>query len=240
MKQKGFTLVEVLTVVLIVGILASIALPMYTRMIERSRATEAMSSIRAINDSIYAYFTDREECPETFSKLVAVLPSADLERDEIETKFFKFKLGGAPVEIPGTDCLGVLATRINGGSYHYRIWHPYIRGEAGTAFSLQCKGDDDKNIAFCESLGLYRENEAAESPEEDLAPGAMDEAQFDVNESAKEKEFEGETIGFESIDDAEQKIGDKTVQSISEAINKTDTALIAEQIESATKKAVAP
>ena len=160
MKQKGFTLVEMLTAVLIVGVLVSIALPMYMRTIERSRATEAMSAIKAINDSIYTFFTERESCPARFSQLLVSLPNANEATADtsISTKFFRFDLGGASVAVPGTDgqCMGVLATRINGGSYNYTIWHPYTRGATGTSLALQCDGTNDKSIAVCESLGLYR------------------------------------------------------------------------------------
>ena len=52
MKYKhGFTLTEILAVVLIIGILSALALPQYRRAIEKARATEAISMLRVMHDS---------------------------------------------------------------------------------------------------------------------------------------------------------------------------------------------
>lgn len=51
MTKKGFTLIEVLVVVIIVGILVSVAIPQYTKVVERSRFTKAQVMAKAIYDS---------------------------------------------------------------------------------------------------------------------------------------------------------------------------------------------
>ncbi len=50
-RYAGFTLVEMLAVVIIVGILTAVAVPQYRRGIQKAQATEAMHMLRIIYDS---------------------------------------------------------------------------------------------------------------------------------------------------------------------------------------------
>ena len=47
-NKSGFTLLEIIIVIIIVGILASLAMPKFFKTVEYSRATEALGSLGAI------------------------------------------------------------------------------------------------------------------------------------------------------------------------------------------------
>ncbi len=54
--DRGFTLIELMIVVIVVGILAAVAIPMYQVIPERSRATEAVAGLDAIRSSLRVYY----------------------------------------------------------------------------------------------------------------------------------------------------------------------------------------
>lgn len=52
-KSFGFTLLEVIIVVVIIGVLASLAIPRFGSMIERARGAEALTNLSEIRSAIY-------------------------------------------------------------------------------------------------------------------------------------------------------------------------------------------
>jgi type IV pilus assembly protein PilE len=57
-KSKGFTLIELMIVVAIVGILASIAVPAYSDYVKRGKAAEATTTLADLRVKMEQYFQD--------------------------------------------------------------------------------------------------------------------------------------------------------------------------------------
>ncbi len=67
MKQ-GFTLLELMVTVIIIGILAAAALPQYTRAVNKARVTEAVTNLAAIQRGMDLYCTQFRSGSATFLK----------------------------------------------------------------------------------------------------------------------------------------------------------------------------
>ncbi|MBU0551801.1 pilin [Myxococcota bacterium] len=55
-QRSGFTLIELMIVVAIIGLLAAIAVPAFTKYIRRAKTTEATMNLRKMFDSSVAYY----------------------------------------------------------------------------------------------------------------------------------------------------------------------------------------
>ncbi|HYW68447.1 MAG TPA: prepilin-type N-terminal cleavage/methylation domain-containing protein [bacterium] len=57
-NQRGFTMVELMIVVTIIGLLATIAMPMFQLMPERSKSTEAVTALGLIRSAMRVYYVE--------------------------------------------------------------------------------------------------------------------------------------------------------------------------------------
>jgi type IV pilus assembly protein PilA len=59
-KQNGFTLVELMIVVAIIGILAAVAIPKFAQMLEKSREGATKGNIGALKSAVSNYYADQQ------------------------------------------------------------------------------------------------------------------------------------------------------------------------------------
>ena len=89
--SKGFTLIEMLVVSLVIGILAAIALPQYQESVERARIAEAvaMTKTRALANERYRLATGNNA--DYISQLdIDIQGTRSSPSDRVQTKYFLY------------------------------------------------------------------------------------------------------------------------------------------------------
>ena len=98
-KKKGFTLLELLIVVVVLAILAGLALPQYFRVITRSKEAEGWEMMAAIRSAEMRYYAEWEAIDPPASKLditnpndVGLFPNAFFTYAVTDQKLGKFEI----------------------------------------------------------------------------------------------------------------------------------------------------
>ena len=76
-NKTGFTLVELLMVVVIIGLLTAVALPGYRKSVEKSRAADALTTMQAVSKSEHAWYLTNNDYTKDFSDLDIDLTDAN-------------------------------------------------------------------------------------------------------------------------------------------------------------------
>ena len=114
MKNKsGFTLVEILVIVLIIGVLTAIALPAYKKSAEKSKVTAAINTMSVVAKSQHTWYLDHNNYTNKFDNLsIELLDKAGkkAKNSEFEDINYKYKLVDA----------GIMAERNNKEYFIYK------------------------------------------------------------------------------------------------------------------------
>ncbi|MBI1953792.1 MAG: type II secretion system protein [Candidatus Omnitrophica bacterium] len=97
--HKGFTLLELLVVVIIIGVLAAVALPQFGKATERAKQSEALSILGAMRTAEFLYYQEHDSFTTDSAKL-----SVDVPGDASTEHYFKYEIptGGANLTVRAT------------------------------------------------------------------------------------------------------------------------------------------
>ena len=144
-KQEGFTLIELMIVVAIIGILAAIAIPNFLQYQMKSRQSEAKTNLQAIKTSMVS-FQGEQGC------YIGITPEAGQLPAVGGTKYIPYQwgmgtiptpppvqwcIGAAPVTIGRFNDIGFRAT--GNVNYHYAVDGVVLAG-AGVALTYHPQG----------------------------------------------------------------------------------------------------
>jgi general secretion pathway protein G len=69
-RDGGFTLLELMVVMVIIGILAAIAIPSFTKNVQRAREAVLREDLHTMRSAIDSYTIDKQKAPQTLDDLV--------------------------------------------------------------------------------------------------------------------------------------------------------------------------
>lgn len=136
--KKGFTLIELLIVMVVVGVLVTVSLPKYRASMERGRAMEGITNLRAASDAANArYVMDGN----SYVKNNIVDGSDNLRSGD----FTKQAYFDTPSWYTGTSSSVVFFTERDSGDYEL-----YAVNQDGELKRIECAGSEEA----CLNIGM--------------------------------------------------------------------------------------
>ena len=148
-NKKGFTLVEILVCILIIGVLTTISLPVYLRAREKAKAAEALSVLGAVASAEHRHALVHNRYSSDFEKLdINIGDTTQIDDDVLKMKNFEVIISEGISNLK--DTAYVLAYRKNAGNDNviYSLYQCIDNNQ-----TLCLDGDTTDRIT-CEALGF--------------------------------------------------------------------------------------
>ena len=144
--QQGFTLIELMIVVAIIGVLAAVAVPAYQDYIAKGQLLEATTISDAVKTEVALVFASEKGCPDNTGAATTLNAAIAKDTTIIGKYVLKVTTGGTATDAGGCTVVATFkASGVNAKLVSKTMTYALVAGTTGTS-KWTCETDVDTTI----------------------------------------------------------------------------------------------